>query len=92
MLAVAQLPGVSDDGICRALDHYVAQAQAREDDSAVRRISFDGRMRTAGNATSRCSAMPTSAAFYLPRPVGTRRRSASLTKTWRPTAGCAGDH
>ena len=43
VLAVSQLLGVSDDRIWRVLDHYVGQARAQEDYSAVRRISADER-------------------------------------------------
>ena len=43
VLAVSQLLGVSDDRVWRVLDHYVKQARAREDYSAVRRISADER-------------------------------------------------
>src|SRR5574337_252162 len=43
LLAVSQLLGVSDDRVWRVLDHYVAQTRAREDYSAVRRISADER-------------------------------------------------
>ena len=39
--AVCQLLGVSDDRIRRVLDHYMKQSRAREDYSAVRRISAD---------------------------------------------------
>lgn len=41
--AVAELLGVSDDRLWRALDFHVDQARAREDYSQVRRISADER-------------------------------------------------
>ena len=49
VLAVSQLLGVSDDRIWRVLDHYVAQARAREDFSSVRRISADERSARKGH-------------------------------------------
>lgn len=49
VLAVSQLLGVSDDRVWRVLDHYVAQARAREDYSAVRRISADERSARRGH-------------------------------------------
>ena len=57
VLAVAQLLGVpwglplvvSDDRVWRVLDHYVAQARAREDYAAVRRISADERSARRGH-------------------------------------------
>ncbi|WP_276968194.1 ISL3 family transposase [Metallibacterium scheffleri] len=49
VLAVSQLLGVSDDRIWRVLDHYVTQARAREDYSAVRRISADERSARRGH-------------------------------------------
>lgn len=42
VLAVAQLLGVSDDRIWRALDRYVERVRAREAPSASARGLFDG--------------------------------------------------
>lgn len=49
VLAVSQLLGVSDDRIWRVLDFHVTQARAREDYSAVRRISADERSARRGH-------------------------------------------
>ncbi|MGB4859723.1 MAG: ISL3 family transposase [Dokdonella sp.] len=49
VLAVSQLLGVSDDRVWRVLDHYVKAARAREDYSAVRRISADERSARRGH-------------------------------------------
>jgi transposase len=49
VLAVARLLSVSDDRVWRVLDHHVAQARAREDYSAVRRISADERSARKGH-------------------------------------------
>ncbi len=49
VLAVARLLGVSDARVWRVLDHYVEQARAGEDYSAVRRISADERSARRGH-------------------------------------------
>jgi transposase len=49
VLAVSQLLDASDDRILHVLDHYVKQARARENYSAVRRISADERSARRGH-------------------------------------------
>ena len=68
VLAVAKLLGISDDRVWRVLDHYVTQARAKEDYSAVRRISADERSARRGHryVTMFCDADARRVLFATP--------------------------